>query len=65
MFALNLIALASEADGLYPTNLGWMVIAIAWSIIGALWLAGSLLAAQTASQSGLDLDGEAPEAGGT
>ena len=51
MFALHLIALTSEVDGLNPSTVGWMVIAIAWSIIGALWLAGSFLAAQRASQS--------------
>ena len=45
MFVLNLIALASEVDGLYPSTVGWMVIAVAWSIIGALWLAGSFLTA--------------------
>lgn len=66
MFALNLIALASEGDELYPSNLGWMVIAIAWSIIGALWLAGSLLTAQRASQSsGVAWDREASEARST
>jgi hypothetical protein len=47
MFALNLKAVASEVGWLHPSTLGWMVIAIAWSIIGALWLAGSFLTAQT------------------
>lgn len=56
MFALNLIALASELDGFYPSTAGWIVIAIAWSIIGSLWLAGSYLRAQRASQS----PGQAP-----
>ena len=66
MFALNLMALASEVGGLYPSTVGWMVIAIAWSIIGALWLAGSFLTAQRASQSsGLAPDREAPEARNT
>ncbi len=51
MFALNLIALASEVNGLYPSSVGWIVIAIAWSIVGTLWLAGSLMTAQRASQS--------------
>ena len=51
MFALNLIAVASEVGWLHPSTLGWMVIAIAWSIIGALWLAGSFLTAHRTSQS--------------
>jgi hypothetical protein len=66
MFALNLIALASEVDGLYPSSVGWMVIAIAWSIIGGLWLTGSFLTAQRASQaSGRAPDRETPEARST
>lgn len=51
MFALHLMAVASEVSWLHPSTLGWIVIAIAWSIIGSLWLAGSFLAAQRASQS--------------
>ena len=49
MFALNLIAAASEVGWLHPSTLGWMVIAIAWSIIGALWLASSFSPAHRAS----------------
>jgi hypothetical protein len=60
MLALSLIALASEVDGSYLSTVGWMVIAIAWSIIGALWLAGSLLTSRRASQSsGVASDREA------
>ena len=51
IFALNLVAAVSEVGWLHPSTFGWMVIAIAWSIIGALWLAGSVLTAQRASQS--------------
>ena len=51
MFALNLIALTSEVDGFNPSIVGWMVIAIAWSIIGSLWLVGSFLSAQRGPQS--------------
>jgi hypothetical protein len=66
MFTLNLIALASEVEGLYPSSVGWMVIAVAWSIIGALWLAGSFLSAQRALQSsGVVSDRECPEARNT
>jgi hypothetical protein len=50
MFAINFTALASEVGWLHPSTVGWIVIAIAWSIIGALWLAGSFLSAQRDSQ---------------
>ena len=50
MFALNLITVASEVDWFHPSSLGWMVIVITWSIIGALWMAASLLT-ERASQS--------------
>jgi hypothetical protein len=42
---------ASEVIGLQTSMIGWIVIAIAWSIIEALWLAGSFLTAKTSSQS--------------
>ena len=62
MFALNLMVVASEAGWFDPSTLGWIVIAIAWSIIGVLWLAGSFLTAQRASQSsGLAPDRKATE----
>ncbi len=54
--ALNFIALGpSEVERLQTSTVGWIVIAIAWSVVGALWLAGSLLTAQRASQSNTDL----------
>jgi len=46
----NLTALTSEA-GLGASLAGWMAIAIAWSILGTLWIAGGLLTARRASQS--------------
>jgi hypothetical protein len=47
IFALSLIALDSSEVNLPMTSVvGWIVIAIAWSVLGALRLAGSLLAAQ-------------------
>ena len=53
---LNFIALGpSEVERIQTSTVGWIVIAMAWSIIGALWLAGSLLTAQRASQSATDL----------
>jgi hypothetical protein len=42
---------ASEVDMLQTSTVGWIVIAIAWSIIEALRLAGSFLTAKAASQS--------------
>ena len=66
MFALNLMVVASEVGWLDQSTLGWIVIAIAWSIIGALWLAGSFLSAQRALQSsGLVSDRECPDARNT
>lgn len=63
MFALNLLALASDVDELYPSVVGWIFIAVAWFIIGTLWRAGSNLTAQKASQSsGLAQVNEAPGA---
>ena len=57
MFASNLIAMASEVGWFDRSALGWIVVAIAWSLIGALWLAASFLTAQRASQS----SGPAPD----
>lgn len=37
---------ASEVDNLQTSTVGWIVIAIAWCIIEALWLAGSFLTAR-------------------
>jgi hypothetical protein len=52
MFAPHVIALsASELDTLQTSTVGWIVIVIAWSIIEAVWLAGSFLTARRASQS--------------
>lgn len=52
MFAPHVMALsASEVASLQTSTVGWIVIAIAWCIIEALWLAGSFLTARTASQS--------------
>jgi hypothetical protein len=51
MFTLILTAMASEVAGLGMSTVGWMVIAITWSITGVLWLAGGLLTARRASQS--------------
>ncbi len=50
MFA-DFMAVASEVGWLHPSTRGWMVIAIAWSIIGALWLAGSFLTAHGTLQT--------------
>jgi hypothetical protein len=53
---------ALEVGWFHRSTLGWIVIAIAWSIIGALWLAGSFLTAHRASQSyGLAPDRKATE----
>ena len=62
MFALNLIALTAEVDGADPSVVGWMVIAIAWSIIGSLWLAGSFLTQRSSQSAGVASHREAPEA---
>lgn len=43
MFAFNLTALASEGDVVSPATVGWVIIAFAWSVIGALWMASSFL----------------------
>lgn len=51
-FALNFIALSmSEVEQLQTSKVGWIFIAVAWSVIGALWLAASLLPAPSPSQS--------------
>jgi len=62
MFALNLMARASEVDGSSASAVGWIVIAIAWSIIGALWMAGSVLTQRASQSNGLAPDRKAPEA---
>jgi len=52
MFASFVMALgASDVDRLQTSTMGWIVIAVAWFIIEALWLAGSFLNARRASQS--------------
>lgn len=53
MFALNLIPVAPEVGWLDPYSLGWMVIVIAWSIIGTLWMAASLLSQRASESNGL------------
>ena len=51
-FAVNFMALStSEMERLQTSTVGWIFIAVAWSVIGALWLAASLLPAPSASQS--------------
>ena len=48
-FALNFIALTqSEVDQLQTSTVGWILIAVTWTVIGALWLAASLLSAPSA-----------------
>jgi hypothetical protein len=52
MFVPHVMALgASEVDSLQTSTVGWIVIAIAWCIIEALWLAGSVLTARTDDNS--------------
>ena len=52
MFVSHLLALSAfDVATLQTSTAGWIVIVIAWSIIQALWLAGSFLSAQRASQS--------------
>lgn len=53
MFALNLMAMASEPGWFNRSTLGWMVIVIAWTIIGAVWMAANLLSQRASQSNGL------------
>jgi len=61
MFTLFLMTRASEVDGLFPTTVGWIVIAIAWSVVGALWMTGSFLTQRASQSPGPAPQREAPE----
>ena len=51
-FTVNFMALStSEMEALQLSSVGWIVIAITWSVVGALWLAGGFLNARKAAQS--------------
>ncbi len=61
-FALNFMVLApSEIERLQTNTVGWAVIAIAWSVVGCLWLASQLVRVQTSSQTTTDLSTQTNE----
>lgn len=58
-FVVDFIALGSPVEEV-RSSAGWIVIAIVWSIIGSLWLAGNLSSLRNASQSRPNLDASVP-----
>ena len=60
MFALALTALTSEGEVGSPYAVGWILIALAWSIIGALWLVGGFLTQRSSRLTGLASARKAP-----
>jgi hypothetical protein len=61
-FTLSFMVLApSEIERLQTSIVGWAVIAIAWSVVGCLWLASHLRV--QSSQTTTDLTTQTSESG--